>query len=263
VPVKQEEAASCQLPGCPEAAAKIGESMGAIRVVAAHLVKTGEEVELTIYVHDVETGEVGDFSVTTTSSGLLAQLVKLLKKALPKYQPPVVVAPEPEPVVVEPEPKIPGFSDVPQKEAIDAAKEFCAMSDPPDRNAQNYYCMWANNYRASIALIITGAAATAVGVTFTIVSGVLWKKFDEWKDGVERDCFDCIPKAVKKLKVNSAMTGLAIGHFVPGAIVVFAGLIKWRRLLDRRKDMEGFVPDVSFAPPGLGGPGELTLTWRF
>jgi len=241
-----EKASACEPPACANAARGIGEALGAAKVVAIHVVKQGDVVVVTITVHDVATSAVQDGSATTTVPALLAQVAKLLKKVL---TPPVV---EKAPPPAEPEPVVepPRYSKMTPRDAYAAAMEAC-LSD-----ASPYHCLWADSYRSARILIVTGTAASAAGLGLIIATAVLWKEFDDWKDRVAHDCTSCLSKAVKKVKVNSVITGLAIAGTILGAVALASGLTKRKRLLDLRPGLDAAVPEVAL------GDG-LVLTWRF
>jgi hypothetical protein len=256
-----EEASQCTTPGCPEEARTIGEAVGAAQVVATHLVEEGDGIVIRIFVHDVATGATEEASAGATASGLLARVVKLLEEVLPEPAPPVVekpAPPEPEPVQ-----DVPGFSELSPGSAYRMARELCAQGDQPDASLRVFPCMWADRYRAGMALIGAGAAASIIGASFTIASGVLWKQFDDWKDNIDRDCLDCISRAVKKVKVNAAITGLAIAFLLPGAVALVAGIVQRSATLKQRNELDGLIPVTELQLSRSLDGGSISLTWCF
>lgn len=244
-----KEAERCTAAPCPEALV-VGKALGANTVVAVHLVKEEEEVLVRLMLHDVETGLGEEVSGTTTPSGVLARVVGLLKKGFPKLEQAVEALPgpepvEPEPVVVEPEPVVE------------------ISGEPADPRLKLLLGVWKQRHRDSIILMSAGTAITAAGLALTIASAVLWKQFDDWKDrNVDSDCVDCFSKGVKKLKVNAALTALAIAHIVPGPVTLVVGLLARKKAGELREELGRLVPEMAFSG-SPAGECELVLTWRF
>ena len=256
-----EKAAQCTSPGCPGEARTIGEAVGAVKIVATHLVEEGDEIIIRMFVHDVATGATEEASARATASGLLARVIKLLKEVLPKPAPPVMAKPAPP----EPEPveDVPSFSELPPGSAYRIARKLCTQDDQSDASLRVFPCMWADRYRAGMILIGSGAAASIIGASFTIASGVLWKQFDDWKDNIDRDCVDCISRAVKKVKVNAAITGLAIAFLLPGAVALVAGIVQRSSTLKQRSELDGLIPVTELHLSRSLDGGSISLTWRF
>jgi hypothetical protein len=255
----REKAAGCEAPGCPGKAAAIAKSLGAAKVVGVHLARDGDEVVVQMLVHDAATGRVDEGSARTTAQGVLAQVVKLLRSVLGKPPPPVV--PEPAPAAAAPavEPAAAGAAPV---DAYAAASKVCEASGV-DARLRLYSCMWARTYMGGRILIGTGAAFSLAGVALTIASGVLWKKFDDWIDGVDRTCEDCIRKSLRKVKVNSVVTGLAAATFLPGVAALVTGLVLRGRLLALHEEQASLVPELSLSAEDSFASAGITLTWTY
>jgi hypothetical protein len=243
-----KEAERCTAAPCPEAL-DVGKTLWADTVVAVHLVRQEEEVLVRLLLHDVASGISEEVSGTSTPSGVLARVVGLLKKGFAKLEQALEALPgpevEPEPVVVEPEPVVE------------------ISGEPADPRLKLLLGVWKQRHRDSIILISAGTAITAAGLALTIASAVLWKQFDDWKDrNVDSDCVDCFSKGVKKLKVNAALTALAIAHIVPGPVTLVVGLLARKKAGELREELNRLVPEMAFSG-SPAGECELVLTWRF
>ncbi len=232
-------------------------ALGVDKIVTTHLVRTGDEVLVRLSVIDAKTGAAVKGSAKTSTSGVLAEVVKLLKKSLPKPAPATVVPvkkPAPEPPVNKPEP------------ALAAEPEPVVKKPKPASGSELelVHGLWEDMYRSSTALLAAGTVATLAGVGFAITAAVLWKKLEDYQDWAEENaCRECISKARDKMKVNLAITGVGIGLLLPGVFVLVSGIGKRAKALQLKKEMARLVPDMNLAVSPNGRGGELTLTWNF
>lgn len=225
------------------------------KILSTHLVRSGDEVIIHMFVHDTSTGKKLKNTAKTTSSGVLAQVVKLLKKSLPKP------SPEPAPIA-KPAPKPTPVAKKPAPGPASKAPEPSEIEKITDPQVGLVYGVYEDLHRNSTALIASGTVTTIAGLAFTITAGVLWKRFEDWQDWAEENaCLECVSKGKKKMKVNLAITGVGIGLLLPGVMVLVAGIGKRQKALRLRAEMARVIPDMNLALSR--DSGELTLTWRF
>ena len=235
-------------------------ALGVDTIVAAQMVRNGDDVLVKLSVIDTASGAVDKSTAKSTTSGVLADVVKLLKKSLPKATP-KPVAPKPEPVAKKPapEPVTPKPKPVIEPEPVLEKPRPVSASE-----LELVHGVWEDMYRTSTALIAAGTVGTLVGVGFTITAAVLWKKLEDYQDWAEENaCRECISKAKDKMKVNLAITGVGIGLLLPGVFVLVSGIGKRAKALKLRDEMARLVPDMNLAISPGGQGGELTLTWNF
>ncbi|MBW2264397.1 MAG: hypothetical protein JRG91_20725 [Deltaproteobacteria bacterium] len=234
-------------------------AMGVDKIVTTHMVRSGDEVLVRLSVIDAKSGSVAKGSAKTTTSGVLAEIVKLLKKSLPRPAP-KAVAP-----VKKPAPKAAAPVKKPAPKPVHMPEPVVTEPVPASSGElELVHGVWEDMYRSSTALLAAGTVATLAGVGFAITAAVLWKRLEDYQDWAEENaCRDCITTARDKMKVNLAVTGVGIGLLLPGVFVLVSGIGKRAKALKLKDEMARLVPDMNLAISPRGKGGELTLTWNF